>query len=831
MNAREEPSLRPGLVVTIYERDRLSRLVRRERLTQVVSLDQVAPDALQVRELRGGLDPLPDNSQAQGVSQAHHRRRGDLLFGVYFQPVDQRAVDLQEIDRQTVEVRKRRIPCPEVVYRELQPQILELPQYGAGGPRVLHDRGLADLQEQTVRSEPGLSQNPRDVPHEIGMPELTGREVDAHRQGRTWTPPFAPPDYLRAGFLQHREPDGDDQPGLFRDPNELCGRQQTPLRVSPTHQRLDPEHLAALHRDDGLVMDPELLSLHGLLQFVLEPQPLPGVNGHLLPVEFEPVRAQHLRAVHSGVRLLEQAGPVLPVRRIERDPYADGYAQLVVLQLVRFGERLDDPARYPGGVLHLDDVRQQHDELVARQPGDRICLPHAAHQPIGHLLEYQVADVVPEGVVDELEAVQIEKQERHSGLPAARPRYRLVHAVVQEPAVGQFRKQVVVGQTVEVALGELPFGYVAQQQQAVRAPIVRLSQRREHQAIVAALGSRTGAHLRVLRPLPPKAPGHGGIAAAFDQPPRTVRHEPGHVLPDGFGTRLAEDLLRGRVEVQDPVLRVQHDHPVGHAFDHVTAVDRNDVQQPVAPDAPRQGSDAQWESERRQVQMGERSHLRQVRPVGHPWRQYGQEQNGALFAVQAPGAEEVRDEQSGAQQEQAVRARHDHPEPEPEPHLQQAGSVRAGVAPRHISPDQRQHENRQDGEQRQVAAAEQSGPPGVVEGQAQPDRRQGQSTHKLCFCQEDLGLRIGDPQLQGVRQSPFAHDEQQQHEQERAAGATAIVGVECQGSRQGSRGQQKNNRGKELPVHAPPRSTAVISALGLMRRSSPDAWSERWIPS
>src|SRR5215211_729760 len=467
-----------ALLITIYEPDRPGRLLRGESLAQIVSLDQVALDALQVRELRGGLDALPDHSQAQGMSEAHHSRRGDLLFRIFFQPADQGAVDLQVIDRQTVEERKRRIPRPEVVYRELQPQILELSQDGAGGPRVLHDRALADLQEQTVCSEPALLQNPLDVLHEVGMSQLSGREVDAHRQGRV--SPFAPPDHLRAGFLQHREPDGDDHTGLFGDPNELCGRQQTPLRVSPTHQRLDPEHRAALHRDDGLVMYPELPSLQGPLQFVLESHPLPGVNGQLLPVEFEPVRAQHLRAVHCGVRLLEQAGPVLSIRWIERDSYADRYAQFVVPQFVGFGERLDDPARDPGSVPHHAHVREQHDELVARQPGDRVCLPHTARQPIRHLSEQQIADVVSQGVVDALEAVQVEKQERHPDLPASRPRYRLVHAVMQEPPVGQLRKQVVVGQTVETSLGELPFGYVAQQQQAVCAPVVRHSQRGEY---------------------------------------------------------------------------------------------------------------------------------------------------------------------------------------------------------------------------------------------------------------------------------------------------------------------------------------------------------------
>ena len=57
-------------------------------------------------------------------------------------------------------------------------------------------------------------------------------------------------------------------------------------------------------------------------------------------------------------------------------------------------------------------VRQQDRELVTAQPGDGVPASHGPPQPLGDLDEEQVAEVVAVGVVDVLEAVQVQHQHR-----------------------------------------------------------------------------------------------------------------------------------------------------------------------------------------------------------------------------------------------------------------------------------------------------------------------------------------------------------------------------------------------------------------------------------
>ena len=60
----------------------------------------------------------------------------------------------------------------------------------------------------------------------------------------------------------------------------------------------------------------------------------------------------------------------------------------------------------------VGEVRQQDDELVAAEPGDAVALPHDPRQPRPDLLKQQVAVVVAERVVDLLETVEVEQQQR-----------------------------------------------------------------------------------------------------------------------------------------------------------------------------------------------------------------------------------------------------------------------------------------------------------------------------------------------------------------------------------------------------------------------------------
>ena len=62
---------------------------------------------------------------------------------------------------------------------------------------------------------------------------------------------------------------------------------------------------------------------------------------------------------------------------------------------------------------------------------------HARLQALGHALEQRVADVVPEAVVDDLEAVEVEEHDRHQAVDALGVNHRLFQAFEQQHAVRQ----------------------------------------------------------------------------------------------------------------------------------------------------------------------------------------------------------------------------------------------------------------------------------------------------------------------------------------------------------------------------------------------------------
>ena len=62
-----------------------------------------------------------------------------------------------------------------------------------------------------------------------------------------------------------------------------------------------------------------------------------------------------------------------------------------------------------GGHAAVGQPAQQHGELVAAEPGERVAAAHDALQAGGDLLEQAVARVVAERVVDLLEAVEVDR--------------------------------------------------------------------------------------------------------------------------------------------------------------------------------------------------------------------------------------------------------------------------------------------------------------------------------------------------------------------------------------------------------------------------------------
>src|SRR3546814_1479915 len=76
------------------------------------------------------------------------------------------------------------------------------------------------------------------------------------------------------------------------------------------------------------------------------------------------------------------------------------------------GEAQDDRIGDARDLLGLDDLRQHDLEFIAAQPPDLPLVADDLGQPPRRLLEQLVADRMAERVVDRLEAVEVEQQQR-----------------------------------------------------------------------------------------------------------------------------------------------------------------------------------------------------------------------------------------------------------------------------------------------------------------------------------------------------------------------------------------------------------------------------------
>ena len=93
-------------------------------------------------------------------------------------------------------------------------------------------------------------------------------------------------------------------------------------------------------------------------------------------------------------------------------PMLDEICQALAVQVEGQVQRDADQVGDVGGVLRLADVVQQHHELVAADAADGVRLAHAAADARGDFLQQLVADGVAEGVVDLLEPVEVDVEQR-----------------------------------------------------------------------------------------------------------------------------------------------------------------------------------------------------------------------------------------------------------------------------------------------------------------------------------------------------------------------------------------------------------------------------------
>ena len=263
----------------------------------------------------------------------------------------------------------------------------------------------------------------------------------------------------------------------------------------------------------------------------------------------DPVAAGRLGRVHRQVGVTDQVGGAHPRGRGLRgrgDPDADAQPHHPPAQVegpVDAGPAAVGEGLRAGGVA----VAAQHDELVPAEPADGVAGPGGAGQPRGDLPQQVVAGVVAEGVVDVLEAVDVEEEHRHR---AAVVLLELgVDELVQVGAVGQLGEGVVAGPPVRGALGGDPGGDVGVgdhhlpglvdtgglQVDPVRAVrqlegVVGLHRRALAAGERAQLVDEGGGAVVAVEPA-----GHREVVAVHPDPDPVVAEDVGGLVPRGVG--------------------------------------------------------------------------------------------------------------------------------------------------------------------------------------------------------------------------------------------------------------------------------------------------------
>ena len=181
-------------------REQAGDLLGRQRPREEVALRVVAAEAAQLGELGLVLDPLGDHVERERPGHADDRLddRRPLLLDA--ERVDERAVDLQRVEGEAVEVGERGVAGAEVVEDEAHAELAERLQ---GRPVAVADSSTRTLSVISSRrwtgSRPVRARISRDRGGEVAVGDLAGGEVDRDVERPLVGPLLVPLEDLAAG--------------------------------------------------------------------------------------------------------------------------------------------------------------------------------------------------------------------------------------------------------------------------------------------------------------------------------------------------------------------------------------------------------------------------------------------------------------------------------------------------------------------------------------------------------------------------------------------------------------------------------------------------------
>ena len=197
-----------------------------------------------------------------------------------------------------------------------------------------------------------------------------------------------------------------------------------------------------IQRDLRLVVQAQLAAAYRLAQRILQCEPLLHRLVHLQAVEHDARAALGLGAVHRDIGMAYQRIHIPAIGGEHRHAHAGLGRQHHPACAHRFGQPGHQAIGQVGGFLRTAVGNGQH-EFIAGQSRHHVAFAQFAAQAFGQLAQQRIAGRVALGVVHDLEAVDIDEQQRHGAVASRGAQQHLLDLAVEQRTVRQ------AGQSVE----------------------------------------------------------------------------------------------------------------------------------------------------------------------------------------------------------------------------------------------------------------------------------------------------------------------------------------------------------------------------------------------
>src|SRR6185437_8731519 len=163
--------------------------------------------------------------------------------------------------------------------------------------------------------------------------------------------------------------------------------------------------------DQWLVMDFEAAVGQRLPQILLHGQAGLCASVHRRFEEAVGAAAARLGGIHGKVGVLDELVMIGAVQRRHGDADRGIGRKLMAEALIWLADRLVYPRDEGGDLVGRTRGGLDHGELVAAKPRDQVAVPEAAPDAVRYRLQELVADVMPKGIVDTLELVDVDVEQ------------------------------------------------------------------------------------------------------------------------------------------------------------------------------------------------------------------------------------------------------------------------------------------------------------------------------------------------------------------------------------------------------------------------------------